>query len=295
MSSIKVALNSMKRNPAMTLASIILVFLTVLIVGVVGLITSNTAYASKGAVNNLTIYVRANNDATPEQIEALKTDIEKTVQVDAIQLETKTEALDRFANELSPENPQAMLELFSGDNNPLSDEYKVRLVDGSKLKEAGDLLKQLPNVKDVGVGDSEATQRFIDFMHRITLFSLIFAVIMAIISVFIIVNTIKLTITSRYKEIEIMRLVGATKSYVRKPFIWEGIIFGLIGGILAFVILLMGYNVTLNFLTGSYGSTDTLFIPFAQIILPLLLIVVVFGVFIGAVGSMISTKKYLNK
>lgn len=295
MNSIKVALNSMRRNVAMTFASVILVFLTVLVLGVVTLISMNTAYASKGAVDNLTIYVRAIPEATDEQVAQLQKDIEATVDVNKIELETKEQALDKFANKLYKDNPQALLDLFGGDANPLSDEFKIQLVNGSKLDEASQKLSALPNVKDVGIGDSEATNNFIKFMHRVTAFSLIIALIMIVISIFIVTNTIKLTITARIEEIEIMRLVGATKGYVRTPFVWEGILFGLFGGGLAFIVLMGAYNFTMSFLAGSYGSTGDLFIPFNEIIAPLFVIVIVFGLVIGALGSFISTHKYLKK
>ena len=132
-------------------------------------------------------------------------------------------------------------------------------------------------------------------MHRVTFFSLIIALIMIVISIFIVTNTIKLTITARIEEIEIMRLVGATKGYVRTPFVWEGILLGLFGGGLAFIVLMGAYNFTMNFLAGSYGSTGDLFIPFNEIIAPLFVIVIVFGLVIGALGSFISTHKYLKK
>ena len=92
-----------------------------------------------------------------------------------------------------------------------------------------------------------------------------------------------------------MRLVGATKGYVRTPFVWEGILFGLFGGGLAFIVLMGAYNFTMNFLAGSYGTTGDLFIPFNEIIVPLFVIVIVFGLVIGALGSFISTHKYLKK
>ncbi len=295
MNSITMALKNMKRSIAMTLASIILVFLTVLIVGVICLISANTIYASNNAINNLTLYVLANPNASEAEIAQLGEDIKANVNTTEISLTTKENALNQYANELYKNNPQQLLDLFGGNNNPLSDEYKIKLADGSEIENAANIIKNLANVKYVGYGDSQATQNFVNVMHKINFFSVIFAIIMMVISIFIITNTIKLTISARYKEIEIMRLVGATKNYVRMPFIWEGILFGIIGAGFACLCLIGLYNVFIKMLSGQYGDTSSLFLPLKTIVLPLVLGLSSFGILIGASGSLISTWRYLKK
>lgn len=293
MNSIKVALNSMRRNPVMNIASCILVFLTLLILGIGGLIAVNTANASRSAVDNLAIYVWPKSDASAEDVERIVNEINTQADVAEIVVESKQEVLEEFADNFS--DRQSFLDLFGGDANPLSDQIKVRLVDGTQLLEVSEQLRQIEGVDDVKSGDDASTQSFITMMHSATIFSLSIAVVLLVISTIIITNTIKLAITSRSLEIEIMRLVGATKQYVRMPFIWEGVIIGLIGALFSFVVLYFGYSKIMGFVAQQTGGIQSMFIPLNEAVVLMFLSVTLIGIGVGALGSILSTEKYLRK
>lgn len=294
MNSFIVSINSMRRNLTMTLVSIILVFLTVFMGGIVGIITSNTAYASKEAVNNLTIYVRVEPTATEEQTQEVIKSINNLENIEEIELTNKTDALNNFANDLYPDNPNKLLSVFGGEKNPLSDELKVKVKNADYLKETYEQIIAIENVKNASVGDNKSISNFIDIMKKISLFSLVLAIILVTISIFIIINTIKINIVSRKLEIEIMRLVGGTKSHIRFPFLWEGMFLGLIGGLFAYFLLFYGYTTIYNNIN-FVGGIKSLFISPELIRNPLFLLVVVFSMLIGAIGSYIATAKYLKK
>ncbi len=293
MNSMKVALNSMRRNPAMNIASCVLVFLTLLIFGVGGLITVNTANASKSAVDNLAIYVWPKADASQEQVNEIVNQIQQKADIEQIEVETKDQVLESFADNF--DDRQSFLDLFGGTSNPLSDQIKVRLVDGNQILEVSEELRQIEGVEDVKSGDDDSTSSFITMMHSALVFSIGVACILLVISVFIIMNTIKLAITSRSLEIEIMRLVGATKQYVRMPFIWEGIFIGLIGALLSFVVLFFGYQQIMNFVGQQTGGIQAMFIPLDQATIMLFVGITCLGVLVGGIGSILSTNKYLKK
>ena len=294
MNSFIVSLKSMRRNLTMTLVSIILVFLTVFMGGIVGIITSNTAYASKEAVNNLTIYVRVEPTASEEQTQEVINNINNLENIENIDLTNKTDALNNFANDLYPDDPNKLLSIFGGSKNPLSDELKVKVKDANFLETTYNEIITIPNVKNASVGDNKSIANFIDVMKKISLFSLILALILVTISIFIIINTIKINIVSRKLEIEIMRLVGGTKNHIRFPFVWEGMFLGLVGGLFAYIILYYGYKTIFENMN-LIGSIKSLFISPELIRNPLFLLVVVFSMLIGAIGSYIATAKYLKK
>ena len=292
MNSMKVALKSMRRNLAMTLASIILVFLTVFIGGVIGLLTSNTAYASQNVVNDLNIYARTDVTVSKEESAVIEQKIKENIKVSSIKIVTKEETIQEFANEIYPDNPQSLLDTFGGEKNPLSDEFVITVLDGTELESASKIIEEIEGIKNVSFGDPIATANFINLLKTIAVFSIVLAFILIFISLFIIVNTIKLTITSRKLEIEIMRLVGATKGYIRLPFIYEGIFFGMFGGIGAFIVLFTAYNFLIKYAAAMIGDNV---LPSEVVFIPLLIGVVIGSMTMGAIGSFFATSRYLKK
>ena len=145
----------------------------------------------------------------------------------------------------------------------------------------------------VTYGSESGTENFIKIMKFIQLISIAIAIILIVASMFIITNTIKLTITARKLEIEIMRLVGSTKLYIQLPFMAEGFIIGLLGGILSFVILAIGYTV---FAESAYLlALASTFIPVEDVIYYLAIILPIGGMIIGTIASYVATRKYLRK
>lgn len=295
MNSFFVALNNLKRNIGMTVSSILLVFLTILVTGAAILTFININHISDEMVNNLTLYVRMQPDVDEAKRQEVEQQIRQVAPVASITLQTKEELLNDYSAQISgnDENKRnSMLNLFSGDKNPLVDQYVVQLVEGDQIETIANQLAQIPNVKNVGYGDPTATNNFIDTLHKISLGCAIAGALLLAASIVIIMNTIHLTINSRNKEIEIMRLVGATKWYVRMPFVWEGVLFGFFGGTVAIVILLLGYY---NIYQTSGGYISQMLIPFNQLALPITLLLYLTSVLIGALGSIISTQRYLQK
>jgi len=285
------ALKSMQRNFTMTFASVILVSLTLLVVGFIGLIAMNTSYITSNVLKTLTINVYVSNTATEEEIKMIEQEIVKIDGVNTVEYSSKEQELALLSDELG--NDQ-IVEFYSGDANPLESVYIVT-VDDAELDMAvvAEQIRLIPNVTDAKYGGGGATDNFIATMLFIQKISIVIALLLIFVSMFIIINTIKLTITARRDEIEIMRLVGATKMYIRLPFMFEGLIIGLIGGIMGALFLMIGYDQVLSVQLMMPFKSSLLKIN--DVVLFLIIGLPLCGMIIGSFSSYLATIKYLNK
>ena len=183
--------------------------------------------------------------------------------------------------------------VFEGDANPLYDAYIVDTKSPSDVKKVAEEAKKIEGVSEVQDGGAN-TQRLFELASFIRVWGLIIAGLLIFIAVFLISNTIRITIISRSREIQIMRLVGAKNSYIRGPFLLEGAFIGLFGAaipsVLVFFIYNMVYQSVNKSLVGQNLSmiTPDLFIPLMTVLL------FVIGIFIGSIGSGISMRRFLK-
>ncbi|MGL5021532.1 MAG: permease-like cell division protein FtsX [Mycoplasmatales bacterium] len=285
------AFKSMQRNFSMTFASILLVSLTLLVIGFIGLITLNTNHITNNVLKSLTINVYVAKTASPEESAAVGVEIEKIPGINSTTFSSKDEELNLLASGMSNSD---LTTFFQGTANPLEDVYLVTLDNPeTDMQTIADQVLTIPNVTDVKYGSGAGTDNFISTMLLIQKISILIAFLLIIVSMFIIINTIKLTITSRRDEIEIMRLVGATKMYIRLPFMFEGLLIGLIGGIIGTIILMIGYDQMLSsqFIISFKSSLLTL----GEVLIFLLIGLPISGMIIGSFASYLATIKYLNK
>lgn len=293
MSSFYIAIKSLWRNFSMSFASILLVTLTLAVVGFVIIISMNVNNISESVIQSLSMYVYVEPDATQAEIDKVGEELDAAAEVESISFSSKDEELKLISEDFGGEESD-VYKFFSGEDNPLSPVYMITIADKNYDMEAiAEDIRQIENVDYVTYGSESGTENFIKIMKFIQLISIIIAVILIVASMFIITNTIKLTITARKLEIEIMRLVGSTKLYIQLPFMAEGFIIGLLGGTLSFVMLTIGYTV---FTDSAYLlALASTFIPPEDVITYLAIILPVGGMIIGTVGSYVATRKYLRK
>ncbi len=287
MNRIKQVLTGLKRNVAMVMATIILIFLTLLILGFALILTINARDISSNVVENLTMHVFVDSEADEGDVDVLVNEISSLEGVDSIELSNKEEqlhkVLDPYGEEMKP-----IVDMFSGDNNPLKDVLEVFTVEGTDMDALSIEIENFDYVDKADYGKDFGADKVIKIMNQISLISLLSAIIFAIITMFLIVNTIKLTINSRRKEIEIMRLVGATKSYITFPFAFEGALLGMLGGILAFIFLFVLY---IKVSTSTFGMFLT---PPSFVVWYLFVGQIIFGMTIGLLGSVVAIRNYLK-
>ena len=180
------------------------------------------------------------------------------------------------------------------EENPLPHTLILKLKD---IEYAEDVVKSIENLEGI-----EEIQYNYDIMEKLVLFTnyirtggLAIVLILILVSIFIISNTIKLTVTARKREINIMKYVGATNGYIRGPFVIEGVVFGLIGAIISILAVNYGYNYFFN------AASDKLYVLFTVYLVPpkalmqdIVIIFTAIGAGIGALGSLVSMKRFLN-
>ncbi|MBQ3226641.1 MAG: ABC transporter permease, partial [Clostridia bacterium] len=178
------------------------------------------------------------------------------------------------------------------ENNPLRDWYKVRLLDLSLADETAKELEAVPGVAKL-IRNQDTIDKLVNMTGYLGSISVWVMIFLTIASVFIISNTIKLTVYARRKEINIMKFVGATDWFIRWPFIIEGIIIGLFGAVVTYILVSCGYQGILGMLSGLNISFVT-FKPFGDLAFSLAGTFLLMGVVLGGLGSLMSVRKHLK-
>ncbi len=287
---VKEGLKNIWNNRMMSLASIVVLVSCLIITGAAMLLSMNVTrlISGIGDDNQINVYL----DYKMSDIDAIKlgSEISKIRNIDDCVFYSKEEGLKEFKDKLGEE----LYESMQGDGNPLGNVYKVRLADLSEYKET---IKEIQAIDGVtSVSDRAAIAGTLTKLNRfVTLVGFWVVLILGIVTLFIISNTIKMTMYSRRFEISIMKSVGATNAFVRIPFIIEAMTIGLTAGILASAALISLYNPIRNTAAGMISLIGTSTIPLEEVWLQIILLFCGIGILIGALGGFISITKYLRK
>jgi cell division transport system permease protein len=277
----------------MSLASILSVVSALVIVGIIFIVAINVNYLTEQVEDNLELKVYLESDATDLQKDAIYSALLSNVNVSSITYESKEEAMANFESEL--EGYDYLLEGYTDDNIPLPDSYIVKLSDPSKIDEVSDYISDFEGVRDVVYG-KETVDKLLQFNKFITTISWVIFSILSLIAVFIIYNTIKLTVFSRRADISIMKYVGATDWYIRFPFIIEGSILGIIGSVVAILLIRNLYYYLYGLIQNSISvlPLGTTIAPPEYVMVQIGVYFIIYGIFLGAIGSMFSLRKFLH-
>ena len=239
------------------------------------------------------IQVFIKNEATQEQIEELGDKIRKIDGVSTIEYVSKEAALDQMKEKFG--DKKELLEGYEGDNNIFTASYVVNLTDLKQSKTVQDQILTFDQVKKITSKDETVTT-LINLANGIKIVTGVILVLLIVISIFIIANTIKLTVHARRKEISIMKYVGATNGFIRWPFIVEGMIIGIFASIISIVIVGVAYSFLAEQLVNSQFMQviNMSLISFADMFNSIIFVYMLLGIGIGALGSVISMRKYLK-
>lgn len=272
-------------------ASLAIMCATMLIFGVFFMIIENINSAVKTIELQQGMQVFIQKDATDEQISQIGEQIKAINGVNTIKFISKEDALNYNREKLG--NPA----LFVGydEENPFKASYLVTLTDLKLSSEVQENIYKLDNIASITSQDN-TINNLVKIANGIKIVSIVVLSLLVIISIFIIANTIKLTVHARRKEISIMKYVGATDSFIRWPFIIEGIIIGIIAAIISLAVLGLAYNLIISKLGNSavLAKIGMSLLSFADISTLLVIVYLVLGIGIGALGSTISMRKYLK-
>ncbi|HEM3577353.1 permease-like cell division protein FtsX [Streptococcus suis] len=297
------SLKSLKRNGWMTVAAISSVTITLAMVGLFASVILNTAKLASDLEHNvrINVYLRANSTDQAETIvnEAGETvanpDFQKVYNqitalpnVQTVTYSSKDEQLKKLTDTLGE-----TWNLFQGDANPLYDAYIIDTTDPQYVKSVAAEVAKIDGVTEVRDGEVE-TERIFKLASMVRTWGLAATGLLLFTAIFLISNTIRITIISRSREIQIMRLVGAKNSYIRGPFLWEGAWVGLLGAILPSALVYFLYQMFYNSVNASLASQDLSLISMDIFIPSMVGSLFVIGILIGSLGSVISMNRYLK-
>jgi cell division transport system permease protein len=281
------AFRSLWRNYFMTIAAVVTVFLSMFVLGVVLVFVFNINAILADVEEKVEITVFLKDTASADQIENMQADILAMPEVKDSQFISKEQALERLKEDLGDRND--LLDNLSG--NPLPPSFEISLKDPEQVSVVAGRFEGNSIVDEVRYG-KEIAERIFRVTSVIRNVSVVFIVLLGGVSVLLISNTIRLSIYARRREVEIMKLVGATNWFIRWPFIIEGLFVGFVGAVTALVLVLLGTNFVIDRIR---ENLLFLSVPF-DAISPLLLAGILLGVgaVIGAVGSGIGLRRFLD-
>ena len=282
------SLNSIRRNGLMSLASLMTVALSLLILGVFIILVMNLNHMASVLESQVQVTVYLQDSLKDVEVREIGTRITKLPGVTRVNFIAKEEALNRFKQRLG-EQQGLLAEL--GEANPLPNSFEVKLDRPDRVKPVALAIAQLKGVEAARYGQ-EVVEQLFSLTRMVRIFGMVLIMFLGLAALFIIVNTIRLTVFARRREIGIMKYVWATDWFIRWPFIIEGVLLGFLGACIAILPLTQFYSM----LTGQvYDSLAFLPLlpkyPFMGYVNTFLLCA---GIGIGALGSVISVKKFLK-
>ncbi|MDL2311144.1 permease-like cell division protein FtsX [Peptostreptococcaceae bacterium OttesenSCG-928-C18] len=282
---------SLWKHRGMGLASVISIMLALIILGVI-LISSLTLNQYimdlETKVDEVVIYVAKNK--TDEEVQVLEETLKQNPYVKTLKFKSKEEALEEYKRTLGDDNSY----LFEGMEEALPSSFVVTLGDITKVEDFIYEAKNYDSVENIDYY-KDTVERVIKISKYVQLGGFAAVVALVIISILIISNTIKLTVATRKKEIQIKKYIGATNSVITGPFIFEGMIFGLIGSGLSFLAIYFGYGFLFNrFAVAFQENLAGYLIPMELMYINVLIIFLTLGIGIGIIGSLLSIRKYLK-
>ena len=277
------------KNKKSTFACLAIMCATMLIFGLFFVIGQNINNMMKQIEANQAIQVFIKDEATDEQISELGKKINEIDGVNSITFKTKEQALNQM-KEILKDKQYVLegMEIF-----PAS--YVVNLTDLTLSKSVQDKIWTLDYVKNIESSD-ETMAKLVSIGNGINIVTGVILILLVLISIFIIGNTIKLTVHARRKEISIMKYIGATNNFIRSPFIVEGIIIGTIASMISVLLIGMAYNAITSKLVGSSISKLISFnlLSFNELFNSIIMVFLILGIGVGILGSIMSMRKYLK-
>ena len=286
------------KNKKSTIASLCIMMATMLMFGIFFIIGENVNHIMKSIEEEQGMQVFIIDGADSKEVQEVRDMISSIDGVSSATIYTKQDALDEMKVKLK--DNQEVLEGYDGDNNIFPDSVIVKLKSLEKSAEVQEKINQIQingksYVDEIRSSD-KTINALINIANGIKIVTGVLLILLIAISIFIISNTIKLTVHARRKEISIMKYVGATNSFIRWPFIVEGIIIGIISALLTILLIYGGYTLVISKVVDVFKSiqVNVTLLTFKDMYQVILIVYMALGIGIGVLGSSISMKKYLE-
>jgi cell division transport system permease protein len=287
---IRESFKSLARNGWMTFASASAVTVTLILVGVFFVIMMNLNQVATTIEEDVEIRVHIDVAANEQDQQVLRKKIEQIPEVGSVEFSAKEEELTNLIDSLGDEG-QAF-KLFEQDN-PLNDVFIVKTKNPEDTMKTAEKLEKLQYATKVKYGQGQVEKLF-GFINTSRNVGLVLVVGLLFTAMFLISNTIKITIVARRKEIEIMKLVGATNAFIRWPFFLEGLWLGVLGAILPIVLVATTYNYAYDYISPRLQGHFIQLLEFNPFVYQVSALLILMGALIGVWGSLMSVRKFLK-
>lgn len=285
---IKETFTSLKRNSLMSIASISTVALSILVLGMFLTMVLNVNNLASHLENQVQVTIYMDDSASQEQLKQMEKVLRSTEGIVKVIPRTKEEALGEFQKRLGE---QQKLLAALGEDNPFPASFEIQVDQPERIPQLVAQVQQMPGVETAKFGQ-EVVERLFQLTRVLRLGGILLIILLAIATLFIISNTIRITVFARRREVNIMKYVGATDWFIRWPFLLEGMLMGFVGAVIASVILFQGYNAIQAKIYGTLAFFPML--PSWPTMGYLSAGLICVGTLIGALGSSISLRKFLD-
>lgn len=289
--NIRDGLKNVIRNFSLSLASISCITVTLLIVTVAIVGSCNVENFTKIIRDDFTIVTYIKTDADDDKKIEIKSSIDKLDNIESVTFDSKKDIAQRMKEESAVFND--IISTWSEDENPLYDTYLVKVRDSEKISSIAKQIEKIDGVVMVKYGEGmiDSLLSIFKILEKILI---VIVISLIVVTAFLIINTIKITIFSRQEEIEIKRLVGASNSSIKQPFVIEGLFIGLIGSIIPILVTIYGYTILYDKTGGIIFSQFIRLVDPYPFVFYVSGVLVLIGVFVGMIGSSRAVRKYLK-
>lgn len=282
------------RHFALSLSSISSVTVTLLLMSMFLFLNVNLDSVTKNVEQNVQIHVQVDREFEDEEaIKGLEEQISKIPEVEKVVFSTKEEELEYFIQLDGTEESEELYGPYRGEANPFMDAFLITVKNGDTIKDVTEKISKLDGVFYASYG-GDGTGKFMNTLEQIRNVGLITVLFLSAVAVFLIANTIRVSVQSRQNEISIMRTVGASNWYIRWPFIIEGMIIGLIGSIIPVLASIFLYKYLLAGTGGVVWSSMFKLVPAEPLVYQISAVLALIGVFVGALGSLLTVGRLLR-
>lgn len=289
---IRDAAKSVVRNFSLSLASISCIAITLVVVAFSIIISYNVENFTESIRKDVTMVIFLDKDAKGDDYSRIEAAIRATGNVEKLTFKSKQESAEETAK--GNEVFETIINQWTEETNPLLDSFELKVRDVEVIKETAKQIGKIDKVNAVSYGEDMVDQliTIFDVVKKVSIGAV---VALIVVTAFLIANTIKLAIYARKREIEIMRLVGASNISIKIPFVIEGLFLGLLGSIIPIVITIYGYTSLYDFFGGKlFSSTLAKLIDPNPFVYLASLLLMVIGILVGMFGSWRAVKKYLK-
>ncbi len=285
------ARKSVMRNFSLSLASISCITITLIVVAFSAILSYNVENFAESIRKDVTVVIFLNSDTTETKRNEIEKEIRATKNVEELTFVSKEKTAESLKDN---DTFKGIIETWTDKTNPLLDSFMLKVKNIDDIKTTVNVIKNINGVKTVNYGEDMIDQ-LITVFKVVEKASIFIVVALVVVTAFLIGNTIKLAIFSRKREIEIMRLVGASNVSIKVPFVIEGLFIGMLGSVIPIILSVYGYTSLYNFFKGKlFGSSLAKLVPPTPFMYYISLVLLAIGIVVGMIGSYRAVRKYLK-